>query len=148
MRRVAIALLWADGRLLLQLRDFSPDIYDPGLWGLFGGHLAPEESEDAGMRRELSEELAWCPALTRLGSFTVDDVILIGYRGVLDVPLNALVLAEGQDLAAFTIPELESGQLYSPRLRKSFSMTAITREALRIWCGLRQDVRSADHHTT
>src|SRR5712691_8366354 len=134
MRRVAVALLWADGRLLLQLRDFAADIDDPGLWGLFGGHLAPEESEDAGIRRELAEELGWCPALARLGSFSIDDGTLVGYRGIVDVPLNTLVLGEGQDLAAFTIPELEFGWLYSPRLGRSFSMTAITREALHRWC--------------
>ena len=50
-------ILLVDGRYVLQLRDDRPDIAAPGLWGLFGGLLHPGEEPEAGLARELSEEL-------------------------------------------------------------------------------------------
>jgi 8-oxo-dGTP pyrophosphatase MutT (NUDIX family) len=51
------AILLVDGRYVLQLRDDRPDIAAPGLWGLFGGLLHPGEEPEAGLARELNEEL-------------------------------------------------------------------------------------------
>lgn len=52
------AVIVVPGRgYLLQLRDDRPDIFFPGHWGLFGGAIEPGESEEAALRRELSEEI-------------------------------------------------------------------------------------------
>ena len=32
-------MIYSDGKILLQLRDEKPDIFYPGLWGLFGGSV-------------------------------------------------------------------------------------------------------------
>ena len=59
-RNVASALMVAeDGRYLLQQRDDIPGLHLPGHWGLFGGSLELGEAPEAGLRRELREELAF-----------------------------------------------------------------------------------------
>jgi 8-oxo-dGTP pyrophosphatase MutT (NUDIX family) len=59
-RNVASAVMVAeDGRYLLQQRDDIPGLHLPGHWGLFGGSLEPGEVPEAGLRRELQEELAF-----------------------------------------------------------------------------------------
>lgn len=52
---VALAILYQGDRVLMQLRDDYPHILYPGHWGLFGGHLEPEEVPLEGVRR--SKEL-------------------------------------------------------------------------------------------
>lgn len=47
------------GRLLLQKRDDSPGIYEPGLWGFFGGQVEAGESPIQALARELREELGF-----------------------------------------------------------------------------------------
>ena len=54
---VAVAMLHRQGKWLLQLRDDIEGIIAPGCWGLFGGHVEPGESIEAGLRRELNEEI-------------------------------------------------------------------------------------------
>jgi 8-oxo-dGTP diphosphatase len=51
----AAALVDADGRVLLARR--ADDAHQGGLWEFPGGKLEPGESVDAGLRRELHEEL-------------------------------------------------------------------------------------------
>jgi 8-oxo-dGTP pyrophosphatase MutT (NUDIX family) len=59
-RNVAAAVMVAeDGRYLLQLRDDVPGLHLPGHWALFGGGLDPGEDPEAGLRRELLEELGF-----------------------------------------------------------------------------------------
>ena len=47
-----------DGRYLCQLRSKKPGIFYPDHWGLFGGAVDSGESAEAGLKRELREELA------------------------------------------------------------------------------------------
>ncbi|HVA15633.1 MAG TPA: NUDIX domain-containing protein [Stellaceae bacterium] len=55
----AAAILVAPDGYLLQLRDDKPGIFYPGHWGCFGGAIEPSDpSVEAGLRRELAEELA------------------------------------------------------------------------------------------
>ena len=54
---VAIAILFKDGQFLLQLRDNIPTIIYPGHWAFFGGHVEPGETAEAGVWRELKEEI-------------------------------------------------------------------------------------------
>ena len=107
------------GRFLLQHRDDKPDIYNPGLWGSFGGGIDPYEAPDDGLRRELQEELAWQPERIELfGAYPYDTGKLLIYVYVtpIGVPIEALVLGEGQGMAFFapdalpenTVPELRT----------------------------------------
>jgi 8-oxo-dGTP pyrophosphatase MutT (NUDIX family) len=54
---VAALIRLEDGRYLLQQRDFKPEIFYPGHWGLFGGGIEAGEADQAAMLRELQEEL-------------------------------------------------------------------------------------------
>ncbi len=56
---VGVLLLRSDRAALLQLRDDSPTINDPGFWALPGGHLEPGESAKTGAIREFYEETAY-----------------------------------------------------------------------------------------
>ena len=49
----------------MQLRDNKPGISAPGVWGLFGGSVEPNEEPDQAILRELEEELAIRPAQCR-----------------------------------------------------------------------------------
>lgn len=119
MLTAAALIVDGDGRFLLQHRDDKPGIANPGLWGSFGGEIEPCETPDAGFLRELQEELAWRPASYQLyasipyGSAPARQLIYI-YTAKLDLPLTALTLGEGQDMAVFapdalpplTVPDL------------------------------------------
>lgn len=127
-------MIWCEGRLLLQLRDFKPEVADPGQWGLFGGHLDALESPDEGLRRELSEEIGWIPQqVLALGDFDEEDRRIIGYCATLEIPLSALLLGEGHDLGVFTLEEVATNFLYSTRCKQSFPLTPITRRAVSLW---------------
>lgn len=134
-QRIGVAVLWLDGHLVMQLRDFRSHINDPGQWGFFGGHLDPSEPDERGLRRELREELGWSPArLDALGSFSAGEYCIIGFAGEVDVTFEDLVLGEGHDLGAFTPAEAQSGRLFSRRCNAFFPVTPITRTALSLWC--------------
>jgi 8-oxo-dGTP pyrophosphatase MutT (NUDIX family) len=85
------------GWWLLQLRPSDQRIA-PGLLTCFGGRREPGESAEACLRRELAEELGWCPAsLTpTVELWKAERFIARFYRGPLDVPLARLRLEPGQ----------------------------------------------------
>jgi 8-oxo-dGTP diphosphatase len=98
-----------EGCFLLQHRDDKPDIYNPGLWGSFGGAIEPYESPQDGLLRELQEELSWQPQQFELhGAYPYEGSALLIYVFVMsiDVPIEALVLAEGQGMAFFAPDDL------------------------------------------
>lgn len=110
IREVVSAMLVApDGRLLLQLRDDKPTIPYPKTWTLFGGGVEPGEAPVNAVTRELEEELELRVSLTRWHYFPCpirSDPGLIClhhcYWGRLTVPLDTLVLHEGQRFELFT----------------------------------------------
>lgn len=107
-----------DGRFLLQHRDDKPGIYNPGLWGSFGGAIEPYEAPDDGLLRELQEELAWQPERIELyGAYPYDGgkLLIYVYAMRLDVPVDSLVLSEGQGMALFAVDDLPSNTV--PELR-------------------------------
>jgi 8-oxo-dGTP diphosphatase len=117
---VALALLEREGRWLLQLRDDVPGIVAPGHWGLFGGHLDPGETPEQALRRELLEEIAWqAGPLTFAFRQERPERVLHYFHAPLPVPLQALRLLEGQDLALVSLAELEAGAVWSPKLGES-----------------------------
>src|SRR5260221_707271 len=97
---IAVGLIVADdGRLLLQHRDDKPGIFDPGLWGSFGGRIEPYETPDDGFLRELREELSWQPTgyeLYASAPYHPDErrQLIYIYAAPVDVPLSALTLGE------------------------------------------------------
>ena len=56
-KEIAHAVLIVDGAYVLQLRDDIPGIPARGMWSLFGGALENGETPEAGLRREIAEEL-------------------------------------------------------------------------------------------
>ncbi|MEX0750781.1 MAG: NUDIX domain-containing protein, partial [Dehalococcoidia bacterium] len=100
-------LVGADGRFLLQHRDDKPEIANPGKWGSFGGEIEPGETPDEGFLREMEEELAWAPSRYELYA-AVDfpargsPQLIYIYTALVDVPIEALVLGEGQGMAYFS----------------------------------------------
>ena len=58
MQIVLVILEDAQGRVALQLRSPLASIANPDHWGLFGGHVDPEEDDATAARREVEEELS------------------------------------------------------------------------------------------
>ena len=113
---VAIAILYRQGQLLLQLRDNIPGILYPGCWGLFGGHLEPEESPEDAMYRELLEEIHYRPPhLTFFDFYSDDHVIRHVFHAPLTVEMASLRLSEGWDMGLFSLEDIQRGDRYSER---------------------------------
>jgi 8-oxo-dGTP pyrophosphatase MutT (NUDIX family) len=107
-------LVDGQGRFLLQHRDDIPGIDNPGLWGSFGGRIEPYETPGDGFLRELREELSWEPEgfeLYASAPYRPDErrQLIYVYAAPVDVPLEALVLGEGQALASFAPDALPAG---------------------------------------
>lgn len=118
-RTVAVAILQQDQKFLMQLRDDNPNILYPGHWAFFGGHLDPGETAEAGVRRELLEEIGYCPGALTLYD-RVDDTHISRhvYHGILDVDVSTLVLGEGMDFAFVTIDDIVRGDCYSSKINQ------------------------------
>lgn len=111
---VAIAILHQDDQFLMQLRDNNPDIMYPGVWAFFGGHLDPGETPEAGVFRELSEEIGYTPPhLTLFQEYSEAHVTRHVFYGPLTVPLSELELNEGWDLGLFSVEDIQRGDRYS-----------------------------------
>jgi len=112
---VAGLIVLDDGRYVCQLRSQKSGIFYPDHWGLFGGAVDSGESAEAGLKRELREELALAiDSPEYFTEFTFD----FSFRGLGHVwrryylvrldnnELNRLQLGEGSELRAFTAREL------------------------------------------
>jgi 8-oxo-dGTP diphosphatase len=108
----AAALIVVDGdRFLLQHRDDIAGILYPGCWGCFGGARDAGESAEEALRRELKEELnldidcaEYFTAVNYDFNFCGKGMTLREYYTVPIAAgaLDALVLGEGQGMAAMT----------------------------------------------
>ncbi len=111
---VAIAILQAGDRFLMQLRDDIPGIVYPGCWGMFGGHAEPGETPDETIRRELVEEIGHAPAVSLwCDRFPHPHLHRFVFAGPLDVPLARLALHEGWDLGLLSVADVERGYGFS-----------------------------------
>ncbi|MDJ0702529.1 MAG: NUDIX hydrolase [Leptolyngbyaceae cyanobacterium MO_188.B28] len=117
---VTLAILHQDNHFLMQLRDDFPDIAYPGCWGFFGGHLEQGESPDAGIKRELWEEIGYTPpTLTLFNRYIDDRVLRYVYHAPLTPSIGELVLTEGQDLGLCSPEEVRQGYRYSAKIQET-----------------------------
>ncbi len=120
---VAMAILYREGKFLMQLRDDFPHIVHPGIWGFFGGHLDPGEDADTSIHRELLEELGYVAPLLELFEAPEDGVKKrYYYHGELTVPITELQLNEGQDLGLCSVEEIQVGEKFSEKLGEMRSL--------------------------
>ncbi|MBW4654153.1 MAG: NUDIX hydrolase [Kaiparowitsia implicata GSE-PSE-MK54-09C] len=111
---VAIAILVQDQKFLMQLRNDKPDIVFPGVWGFFGGHMEPGETPAIAVVRELEEEIGYAPpGLTLFAEYPSQTFVRHVFAAPLDVPLTALELNEGWDMALVSIDQVQQGECYS-----------------------------------
>ena len=112
---VAIAILYREGKFLVQLRDDIPTIVHPGCWALFGGHLEEGETPDVAIKREIKEEIDYfMPPQTRLfKTYDNEKVIRHVYYAPLTVSIDRLTLKEGWDFALVSPKVIQSGSHYS-----------------------------------
>jgi 8-oxo-dGTP diphosphatase len=106
-KAVVSALLYnLQGQVLLQHRDNNEYTVFPGHWGLFGGGVEAGESLEEALDREIWEELEyriqhkelWLIAREPRATFHT-------FLVPLDVPLEKLVLHEGQGFGYFDADE-------------------------------------------
>jgi 8-oxo-dGTP pyrophosphatase MutT (NUDIX family) len=113
-KQVAIAILYRDGKFLMQLRDDIPGIAYPGHWAFFGGHIEPDEAPEDALKRELLEEIGYVPASPSFFTYYADNNVLRHvYHAPLTVELNQLILGEGWDMGLLTPAEIRAGERYS-----------------------------------
>ena len=110
--RTSVAILVTpDGRYLMQLRDDKAGVSFPDTLCLFGGALEPGEDPEAGLRRELREELELEAGEMRYFTQLVFDAIYadgsLRQRCFFEVPIepdiiDGLVLHEGAAMRLMT----------------------------------------------
>jgi len=117
---VAIAIIPAGDKFLMQLRDDIPGIYYPGYWGFFGGHLDPGETPEVTIQRELIEEIAFAaPEINFYRTYPHPEVIRHVFIAPLTVPLENLILGEGWDLGLLSVADILRGDRYSAKAQQT-----------------------------
>lgn len=117
--QVAIAILYREGKFLMQLRDNIPGILYPGYWGLFGGHIEAGETPEIAVKREIMEEINYnLGTFCKFGCYTDNAVIRHVFQAPLLVELNELNLQEGWDMGLLTGENIREGMCYSSIARE------------------------------
>jgi 8-oxo-dGTP diphosphatase len=128
---VAVAIIYQDGKYLMQLRDELPSIAYPGVWGFFGGHVEPGESPEIALERELVEEINYvAPVLTKFHSSPAGNYVRHLFSCPLTVPVAELELKEGWDLKLLTPAEIQQGFAYSTKAIANKPLGDIHRQIL------------------
>ena len=136
---VAIAILTQENKVLMQLRDDVPNIIYPGCWGFFGGHLEPNESPEMAVVREIKEEINYKVPMRQMKLFGMygdrrdsgERIHRHVFRIPLTVPITALTLNEGWDMALLTNTAAEEGGAYSKKAEKWQPMPAVHQQILK-----------------
>ncbi|MBL8160660.1 MAG: NUDIX domain-containing protein [Anaerolineae bacterium] len=113
---VSIFLRDPHGRLSAHLRDDKPTILYPACWSTLGGAVEDGESPDEAARRELLEEVEFCPSLTFWRSFDHAFEIagqryavqIHAFIGETDRTPAQINLREGQRLAFLNRAEVDN----------------------------------------
>lgn len=102
------------GELALQLRDTNPEIINPGLWSIFGGHVeageTPAEAAVREMREELSVELD-SQKLVLLGAHELKGRLFYVYYYRVTNELDQADLKEGRSWRWCSQAEILSGEI-------------------------------------
>lgn len=128
--QAAVILPYRDGMILMQLRDDKEGIVFPGQWGFFSGAVEPGESPLECAHRELHEELG-C-VVENMFPLAVDiadvpfKIMIHSYYCHLPAPVESLVLHEGYDFNLFSLQEIATQQLYSPKAGRDFPVISHT----------------------
>ncbi|MEL6438824.1 MAG: NUDIX domain-containing protein [Cyanobacteria bacterium J06621_8] len=131
VKAFTMAVIYQDGKYLMQLRDDFPHILYPGVWGFFGGHLEPGEEPEVGLKRELEEEINYHPEQVTLWRCDRHEQYLrYLYHCPLTVPITELELREGWDLKLLTPTEIQQGHAYSTKAEADKSLGIIHREIM------------------
>lgn len=128
---VTMAVLYQKQHFLMQLRDDKEEILYPGKWGLFGGHIESGETPQAGLIREVKEEINYLVAKPIFFRAYSDrkyqrDI----FFAPLEVSLESLELNEGQDLDLVSLEDVSLGYHYSHKIREKRELGAIHRRIL------------------
>jgi len=98
------AVIFKEGKFLLQLRDNNPTIAYPNTWTFFGGGVDEGEKLEEALKWELKKELGWCPQefkyLIKVMNKTVNCNIT-HYLVQCKVPDDRLCLGEGRAMGWF-----------------------------------------------
>ncbi len=128
---VAMAILYRDGKFLMQLRDNIPNIFYPGVWGLFGGHIEPEETPEVALKRELTEEINYSvERLRKFYCYRDSEVVRHIFYAPLLVDLDSLELNEGWDLGLVSPQDIRRGRCYSKQARQERAIGSIHQKIL------------------
>ena len=115
------AVIYSKDKILLQLRDQKPNIFYPGVWGLFGGGVDDGEKPIDALKRELLEEIGLeIKSAKLLFSWNHDkyNSILHFFLVPLTVELEKLCLNEGQGMDLFSIEQIKRLPI-TPSLKKN-----------------------------
>ena len=115
------AVIHSKDKILLQLRDQKPNIFYPGVWGLFGGGVDDGEKPIDALKRELLEEIGLeIKSAKLLFSWNHDkyNSILHFFLVPLTVELEKLCLNEGQGMDLFSIEQIKRLPI-TPSLKKN-----------------------------
>ena len=109
IQEVVKAVIFKEEKFLLQLRDNNPAIPYPNSWAFFGGGVDDGERHEEALKRELKEELGWCPQilkyLSKVKNKTANCYIT---HYLIHCSLNdgQLILGEGQAMGWFSLDEI------------------------------------------
>jgi 8-oxo-dGTP diphosphatase len=109
VRTVSALLMDEQGRLVIQLRDDKPGLPFPNCWSTLGGRIEHGETPEQAIRRELIEEIEFCPPVRYWktvdlqyqvrGKPMISEVSV--FIGSLGRALADVRLREGQRLGSF-----------------------------------------------
>ena len=106
IRGTSVIFLNRHRQILLLLRDNDPEIPFPNTWDLPGGHIEPNESPEACIKREMREEMDLDLHAFRLfGVFDMPDRTEYTFWQEADFEIRRIDLKEGQRINWFSESE-------------------------------------------
>ncbi|MDJ0535407.1 MAG: NUDIX hydrolase [Xenococcaceae cyanobacterium MO_207.B15] len=116
---VSMAILYREGKFLMQLRDDVPGILYPGHWGLFGGHLESDETPEDGLVREVQEEINYLVSQPQKFRCYADNrAVRYIFYAPLTVETQSLQQMEGWDLDLVPPQDIIKGTYYSDKAKE------------------------------